>query len=228
MPVFGIFEYYNFSILFSFIIGLCYLSKKKRVFKNTHYLILSILFIVTLLETYGTYSAKRGIPNLIVYNIFFVYVETIMILFYFLIIAEVKKMKIFILITILLFSTWFLINALLFQNLFTHFQTNSYILGGLLIIWFCGRFFYEIFSFQKYPNGNLLAIPHFWIVTGIFFFYSVSFMHFISLQIPDIDRDFLRSIAPIVQFTSVLMYFLMGLSFHFPKIFKNSPQVMVK
>ncbi|HSJ69693.1 MAG TPA: hypothetical protein VK921_18570 [Anditalea sp.] len=129
---------------------------------------------------------------------------------------------------IIIFSTWYLINALFFQNIITHFQTNSYLIGGLLIIIFSGRFFYEIFSFQKYPEGNLLAIPHFWIITGIFFFYTVSFMHFISIQIPDIDKNFLLSIAPIVRIMSVLMYLLMGLSFHFPTIFKDNPHVMVK
>lgn len=228
MPLFDIFDYYNLSILVSLIIGVLYLFKKNRPYRNTHYLILTILLLVFVLESYGTYSANQNIHNTFYYNIFFVLVETILILFYFLLISDIKKVRAIIITSIILFSAWYFINALFFQNIVTHFQTNSYLLGGLLIITYCGRFFYEIFSFQKYPDGNLLAIPHFWIITGIFFFYAVSFMHFISLQIPEIDRDFLRSIAPIVRIMSVLMYLLMGLSFYFPKVFKNTTHVMVK
>ena len=228
MLVFGIFDYYTISIIISLIIGLLYLFKKNRSYKNTHYLILVILFLVTVLELYATYTANKNIHNIFYYNIFFVLAETNLILFYFLIISDIKKIRLMTLMAIIIFSTWYLINALFFQNIITHFQTNSYLIGGLLIIIFSGRFFYEIFSFQKYPEGNLLAIPHFWIITGIFFFYTVSFMHFISIQIPDIDKNFLLSIAPIVRIMSVLMYLLMGLSFHFPTIFKDNPHVMVK
>jgi len=229
MPIFfGIFDYYNISIIVSLIIGILYFFKKNRPYKNTHYLILSILFLVTILESYGTYSANKNIHNIYYYNIFFVFVETNLILFYFLLISEIKKVRMILITSMIMFSSWYLINTLFFQDLVTHFQTNSYLLGAILIIVFSGRFFYEIFSFQKYPEGNLLAIPHFWIITGIFFFYSVSFMRFISLQIPDIDIDFLRSLTPIVYFSSILMYLLMGLSFHFPKVFKNDPHVMVK
>lgn len=228
MLVFGIFDYYTISIIISLIIGLLYLFKKNRSYKNTHCLILVILFLVTVLELYATYTANKNIHNIFYYNIFFVLAETNLILFYFLIISDIKKIRLMTLMAIIIFSTWYLINALFFQNIITHFQTNSYLIGGLLIIIFSGRFFYEIFSFQKYPEGNLLAIPHFWIITGIFFFYTVSFMHFISIQIPDIDKNFLLSIAPIVRIMSVLMYLLMGLSFHFPTIFKDNPHVMVK
>lgn len=228
MSFYEIFDYYPISILISLIIGSLYLFKKDRPYKKTHYLILSILLIVTILEFYCTYSANRSIQNTIYYNIFFVLIETNLILFYFFLISERKKLRIIISMFILVFSSWYLINALLFQNIVTHFQTNSYLLGGILLIAFSGRFFYEVFSFQRYPDSNLLSIPHFWNVTGILFFYSVSFMHFISIQIPNIDEDFFKSIAPIVQISSVLMYLLMGLSFHLPVIFKDNPHVMAK
>lgn len=223
-----IFDYYTIPILFSLLLGILYLFKKNRPYKGSHYLILVILFLVTLLELYATYTANNNIHNLIYYNIFFVFLETNLILFYFLYISEIKKVRMIITITMFIFSAWYMINAMFIQNIVTHFQTNSYVLGGILIIAYCGRFFYEIFSFQRYPDGNLLAIPHFWIITGIFFFYAVSFMHFISLQIPDIDKNFSVSIYPIVHFSSILMYLLMGLSFHLTKIFKKNPHVMVK
>jgi len=130
--------------------------------------------------------------------------------------------------SMIIYSLWYLINCLIFQNIVTDFQTNSYSLGSILIILFSGRFFYEIFTFQKYPDGNLLAIPHFWIITGIFFFYSTSFMYFISQQIPNIDLNFLRSLGPIIRIMSMLMYLLMGSSFYLAKYFDKNPYVMVK
>jgi hypothetical protein len=221
-------DYYNLVILISLIISIIYLFKKNRNYKNTHYLILSIILLVTLLEAYATYLANSGIYNTYYYNIFFVFIETNLILLYFLLLSDSKKNKMIAFLAIALFSTWYFINAMFFQNLVTHFQTNSYLLGGLLIIIFCGRVFYEIFTLKIFSEGNLLSIPHFWIITGIFFFYAVSFMHFISIQIPGIDSLFLRSISPIVRIMSCFMYLLMGLSFHFPLIFKDHPQVVAK
>lgn len=221
MPHFIILDYYTISLQISLLLAFFYLFQKSKPYKKTYFLILLILFTGTVLELFATYLANQGIRNLFYYNLVFILFETNLILLYCFLVSEIKKIKRFILISMISFTSWYIINALYFQNIFMEFQTNSYVLGSLLIILFSGRFFYEIFSFQKYPEGNLLAIPHFWIITGIIFFYATSFMFFVSIQIPDINSEFLRSLAPLIRILSMIMYLLMGISFHFPSIFKQ-------
>jgi len=221
MPIIGILDAYNLAILLALIIAISFFFQKKELYDKTYYLVITILIMITVLEAYGTYTASRSIRNLFYYNIFFFYGETVLILIYFYLIRINERVKKAILIGSVIFSIWFGLNSLINQPITTHIQTNSYLMGCLLIIAFSGKFFYEIFSFKRYPNGNLLAIPHFWIVTGIFFFYSASFMFFISLQVPNIDRAFLNTIYPIVRWLSGLMYLIMGLAFYAPLIFKD-------
>lgn len=223
-----IFSLYIVSIQVAFLISLLYCLTPNRSYIKKHYLILTILFVVTIMESYGEYLRIQNIRNTIYFNIGFILLETILILGYYFWISDKTRLRQLIIISSVVFIGWFIINALFFQPIFTHFQTNSYLLGSLLIILFSGHFFYEIFTFQKYPNQNLLAVPHFWIVTGAFFFYTASLMFFISLQIPDIDRDFLIAIYPIVQTLSALMYLLMALSFYAPKIFKEKMDLELK
>lgn len=221
MPIFRILDSYNFAILVALIIAISFFFQKKEIYDKTFYLVITILVMITALEAYGTYTSNRHIQNLFYYNIFFFYGETVLILAYFYLIRINERVKKAIIAGSVIFSIWFAVNSLINQPITTHSQTNSYLMGSLLIIAFSGKFFYEIFSFKRYPNGNLLAIPHFWIVTGIFFFYSASFMFFISLQVPNIDTDFLLSIYPLVRWLSVLMYLLMALAFYAPLIFKD-------
>jgi hypothetical protein len=221
-PFEGLFPIYIISLQVAFLSSLPVFFIKNRKVEKNHLLIAVVLLLVMLLESYGSYSSNRSNTNILYFNFGFVYLETVLLITYFLFINVRTFIKTSLLTSLAIFTGWFLINFILFQPIDTHFQTNSYLLGSLLLIIFSGNFFYEIFTFKRYSKDNLLAIPHFYIVTGIFFFYSASFMHFISLQIPDIDKEFINAIYPFIRFLSSLMYILMGVAFYAPIVFRRN------
>lgn len=53
-------------------------------FKKLYRLLFSVIVIVTILETLGTYLANSGRQNVIYYNVVFVYLETLLLLYFFL------------------------------------------------------------------------------------------------------------------------------------------------
>jgi hypothetical protein len=57
-------------------------------YKNQHRCIFIILVTISILESYGTYTSSRGINNALAYNIVFVYLETILILYFFTLVSK--------------------------------------------------------------------------------------------------------------------------------------------
>lgn len=185
-------------------------------FKKLHRLMFVVIFLITILETLGTYTASKGMQNVIYYNLAFVYLETILILYFFQIAFLSDKAKKIVSLAIGGFFFWALFYSIFFQSLFV-FHNVSYVIGGVLLISFCMYFFYSLMKEDWYQDKNLLVLPIFWIVTMIMFFYSGSLLYFASFRfISGANIELMIKINYIIQFLSVLMYWVMGTAFYIP------------
>jgi hypothetical protein len=185
-------------------------------YKKLHRILFGVIVMVTFLETFGAYTGDNGIQNVIYYNLLFVYLETILILYFFFWVFPIKKAKKYTAIAVFVFFIWSIIYSLFFQSLFV-FHNVSYVIGGVLLISFCMYFFYGLMKEDWYQDKNLLALPIFWIVTMIMFFYSGSLLYFASFRfISGANIELMIKINYIIQALSVLMYWVMGTAFYIP------------
>lgn len=185
-------------------------------YKKLHRILFGVIVMVTFLETFGAYTGDNGIQNVIYYNLLFVYLETILILYFFFWVFPIKKAKKYTAIAVFVFFIWSIIYSLFFQSLFV-FHNVSYVIAGVLLISFCMYFFYGLMKEDWYQDKNLLALPIFWIVTMIMFFYSGSLLYFASFRfISGANIELMIKINYIIQALSVLMYWVMGTAFYIP------------
>jgi hypothetical protein len=175
-----------------------------------------VIVLITILETLGTYIAGTGKENVIYYNLAFVYLETILILYFFQILFKGNKAKKIVVIALGAFFFWAVFYSFFFQSLFV-FHNVSYVIGGILLISCCLYFFYGLMKEDWYQDRNLLGLPIFWIVTMIMFFYSGSLLYFASFRfISGANIELMIKINYIIQFLSILMYWVMGTAFYIP------------
>jgi hypothetical protein len=192
------------------------------LYKNQHRCIFIILVTVAILESYGSYTSSKGINNAWAFNIFFVYAETFLILFFFTLVSNdsrfTKKVSLIIVFLIL----WGILNSLFFQT-FEQLQTYSFIAGSFLIIGFSFHYFYQVFNANTFEGQNLLSVPSFWIVTFVLFFYACSFLFFASIRMMD-KRNFgiYANIYDMIKIMGALMYLVMGFAFYTPYFFKKT------
>lgn len=185
-------------------------------FKKLYRLLFSVIVIVTILETLGTYLANSGRQNVIFYNLLFVYLETLLLLYFFQNVFPNKKAKKYTALSAGSFFIWAIIYSAFFQSLFV-FHSASYVVGGTMLICCSLYFFYGIMKEDWYHDQSLLGMPMFWIVTMIMFFYSGSLLYFSSINfISSQNIELLGKFNIIIQALSVLMYWVMGLSFYIP------------
>jgi hypothetical protein len=190
--------------------------------KNQHRCIFIILVTISILESYGTYTSSRGINNALAYNIVFVYLETILILYFFALVSNDSKFtkKVFLIIT--LFMLWGVLNTTFFQS-FEQLQTYSFIVASFLIIGFSFHYFYQIFKANSFEGQNLLSVPSFWIVTFVLFFYACSFLFFASVRLMDKNDFWIHiNIFNMIKIMGALMYLVMGFAFYAPYFFKKT------
>ena len=112
--------------------------------------------------------------------------------------------------------------SLFFQSIHLAFHNYSYAIGSLILIILAINFFLDIFNLNKYEDKNLLAIPYFWIVTVILFFYSATFFYFTPLRLLyEIELSLIKPVNLIIRFLAGLMYVVLGLAFYAPFVFKE-------
>ncbi|SIS51949.1 hypothetical protein [Belliella pelovolcani] len=193
-------------------------------YKRQHLIVFMILVLGSSLELYGTYTYLRKLNNVPVYNIFFVYLETLLIYYLFYTIYQNKKVQKAIIIGSLLFLLQGLFINLSFENLLV-FQSISFTIGSLGIILCCIYYFYNIIFSNILFKERLILNPLFLIVTLIFFFYSTTFVHFSSFNLlHELDSSFLNVFSILIRTMAVLMYLGMGLAFYLPFLTKNTPK----
>ena len=185
-------------------------------YKKLHRILFGVIVMVTFLETFGTYTGEKGIQNVIYYNLLFVYLETILILYFFFWVFPIKKAQKYTAIAAFGFFIWAIIYSIFFQSLFV-FHSVSYVIGGILLISFSLYFFYGLMKEVWYQDKSLLSLPMFWIITMIMFFYSGSLLYFASFRfISGENIELMENINKLMQILSVLMYWVMGLAFYIP------------
>ncbi|GAB2625549.1 hypothetical protein [Belliella aquatica] len=190
--------------------------KNKPQIKN-HGVILAILFLVFLMEITGDYTASRSINNSLLYNIGWVYLESVLLIFYFytLEIDALVKKKIR-LITISM-MTWGLGNTLFFQDITSTFQFFSFLPFAIAIIILSVHFLSKILNLKIFAERNILSVPHFWIVCALLFFYCEAVLLFGTYQF--YPKPIIENVALLFNFNRLLagiMYLTFGLSFFIP------------
>ncbi len=174
---------YLFSISAGLMAAVFYVIIKKSAQDKAQRIILTILILVFVMEYIGRYTSSRGINNSLLYNIGWVYIESLLLIFYFFTIEKVgcfkKWIKIFALAILLLG----LFNTIYLQPVSSQFQYYTFLPFGLLIIYLCLRFLIKILNFRIYQSENLITLPHFWIVTGMLFFYCEALILFGIFQL---------------------------------------------
>ncbi|MCH7405494.1 hypothetical protein [Belliella aquatica] len=185
-------------------------------YKNQHFIIFLILLLSVCLETYGTYTLLRKINNTIAYNLFFIYLETILILLFFKSFLKTKIIKNSINMAMIAFLLWGVGYSLYLGQLDT-FQTLSFTFGSLLIIICCIYFFVSIFLKDWFLDEKLILNPLFWISTFIFLFYTSTFLYFSSvIFLTDLDKNLILILSTSKRIMAVIMYLGMGLAFYLP------------
>lgn len=210
-------SFYIYVILFSLLIGTIPLAFKKRN-RLAHQVILSVIFIGALTEVVGAYYGNRGVNNSWVYNLGFLYLETVFLWFYFLILFNKQQLyrKIFVL-SFIFFSLWFAFNSTYLQGFWYTFQTYTVVISSLSIILYSLWFFYLVTFKNLLSEENLLWTPAFWVVCFVFFFYTASFMHFASMSyLIGIDRKLIEALGLILTTLSGMMYLALGIAYNLP------------
>jgi hypothetical protein len=161
------------------LIGYSLLSKKSKKIES---LILSIgiLVLVSFYENVATLLASSGKINNWVYNIFnghFAAILFLLLIRSFLIKKIHRKL-------VNLFIGLFLLFSLIFHvSGFVHYNdTGEYInfLNTIFVLFSCGLYFFELITSDELMNVNPLREFSFWASTVILFYFSSSFMIYIS------------------------------------------------
>lgn len=194
----------------------------KRQYKNQHACIFIILLAVTIVESYGLYTSLNGINNAWAFNIVFVYLETMLFLYFFALLYNDFKFTKMVFLIITLYIIWGILNTTFFQS-FDLLQTYSFIAGSFIIIGFSIHYYHQIFNANIFGDQRLLSVPSFWIVTFVLFFYACSFLFFASVRMMD-ETNFgiFINIFFMIKILGAIMYLVMGLAFYAPFAFKET------
>lgn len=197
-------------------------------FKKLYRILFVVIVMVTILETFGNYLSSNGKQNVIYYNLVFVYLETLLLLYFFYNVFLNKKAKKYTALATVAFFLWAIVYSVFFQSLFV-FHSISYVIGGILLISFSLYFFYGLMKEVWYQDKSLLSLPMFWIITMIMFFYSGSLLYFASFRfISGENIELMENINKLMQILSVLMYWVMGLSFYMPVWIERKSKIIGK
>ncbi|GGF33213.1 hypothetical protein [Echinicola rosea] len=209
-------------ILCSLVGGVICYFYNKPTYKSTHKLLLITLLFVFLLEAVGEYTASKQINNLLLYNVCWIYIESYLIVYYFTLLEHRKKLKRLYFVLFGVALMWGLYNSMVIQPIQAVFQYYSLLPMGLLIIGLCARFFYSVIRLEKYPQADLLSIPHLWIVAFITFFYTEAltlfgFMEFYAAA----NIEIIVAWTKLNRIIAGVMYLSFGLAFYTPHLFEE-------
>lgn len=213
--------WYNFMILMGMLLSIPCFFLDLKGFKKGHRIVFSILVLVSIVEFYGGYLARQGIRNHWVYNIGFVYGETILILTYLSVVLNSPKNKVVLKVTAFLFGAFAVLNTLFFDPI-DQFHNYSLTIGSILIILGCFYFFYVVMTQDTYLDAKLWQVPDFWLVSFFLLFYSASMMYFSFLyniiELEDVMRKQLNFVLKVIGGT---MYLVFGLVYYIPVFAKK-------
>ncbi|MDO9551686.1 MAG: hypothetical protein Q7J63_04180 [Rhodonellum sp.] len=169
------------------------------------------------MEFLGAYTASKGINNSLLYNIGWVYLESMLLLFYFWKIERNSNFKKIIENITYGILIWGLINTIFFQSISSVFQFYSLLPFSALIIFLCLRFLVKVWNFEIFSDSLLISLPHFWIVVGMLFFYLEATIFFGMFQFfPEQVIESIKMLGSLNRFLAGIMYLFFGLSYFIP------------
>lgn len=173
------------------ILSLCFLTglicyKSFSLPTKIMYLYVSVSFITETLGYYSLYISSEKKVNFLLYNIYVPTSFLILSLFFYIIINNKNIKEIIYLLTFLLI---FIHIFFIFDSINIKFDFRLFLLSIFLLSIYSILFLRQIL----YSEESIYLNPHFWIVTGILFFYSgyfflSGFINYISLKDPALAR----------------------------------------
>lgn len=177
-------DYYQLS-LFSFALaglsGYSLLSKEQKKNESLK-LSLGILVVVTCYELLAAFLSSQNIVNLWVYNLLNLHVAAIL---FFLLIRGFLKRERHKRMVHLLIVFFLLASLVLHLTGFVHYNdTGEYLsfLNTILMLCCCGLYFFELVTLDEFLEIDPLKEFGFWASTAILFYFSASFMVYISYK----------------------------------------------
>lgn len=102
----------------------------------------------------------------------------------------------------------------------TSYNTYSFILGSVIIIFYGLRYIYELYDSPPETN-SLLTVPFFWINTGNLFFYCGTFFQMgLNSYIDSLDPDMATGLQVINKALNYALYIFYFIGFVCRKIFR--------
>lgn len=167
------------------------------------------IFVTIVVEIIGGMLMDRGIPNVLLYNLFFT-VEFVFYLFILRNFVHSRKVKKLIFYISLVYPVLALINIFFIQV--NTFESITYSLGCLLIVGVCVYYFLELFQLPH--SVNLKREPAFWICSGLLFFYCCSFPLFgLNNYLLSTSGVILQNLTSILSVINILLYSLFTIAF---------------
>lgn len=179
---FNRFDYYHGAlngIAIAGLVGFFMLSKSGRE-ENAVRLSFVIVLLVALYESLAAVTASLKIINNWVYNIFYSHVAAIL---FFLLIKSFLKRKNHQRIVDILIAIFLVISLVWHLTGFVHYNDHGeYIsfLNSVLILGCCSLYFIELITLDEFLCIDPLREFNFWAVTVVLFYFSSSFIIFIS------------------------------------------------
>lgn len=207
MSYFFISVFVPLFILVPFGLGIISVSR----FYRSDRLIFVYIVLSGVVNAVVSFMASRGINNMPVFHIFTVVEFTIISLFYMTIYTNKIQLRI-VKVVLLLFILFSITNSFFIQPI-TSFNTYSRSLGAIILILYCVVYFQQLISTVMDFNN-----PNIWYASGIFIYFSSSFLIFIMSNLTLTIRKELNFILwNIHGFMVLLMYIFISFGFHIVK-----------
>jgi hypothetical protein len=215
-------HWYNILIIIGMLASIPYFFLAERESRKKHLVIFLILVFTSFVEVRAKQLQLLKINNTFIVNTGYIIIGISLLFLFFHLIQKSKKP----LYLWIIYMGWIIINSIYFQPITTTFQNYSWALGSLLIIGMCFYFFHGIFSNNQFEDKNLILVPEFWIVSFLLFFYSGSFLYFVSFSFfyERMDMTLYMHLNFLTKILGCLMYLVMGLAFYAPLVFKNKAE----
>lgn len=161
-------------------------------------------------EYIGSAMSAHNLENIILYNCFMI-IEFTFYLSFFRTLFPGHFMKKIITLTIVLYLTFTVTNVFFIQGRQIY-QSYTYDLGCTLMVIFSVCYFYFLFRFPE--SNSLTKNPSFWIVTGVMFFYTLTFaLYGLGNIITEKIGYYTNLLTAISDLSNILLYTLFSIGF---------------
>jgi len=191
-----VYNFYYFIIFIGIVLS-SFLALKKDDSPYLKYFS-PFLTLTLFIELLCLYLAKHSIHTISIINYFNI-IETCFYLWVQKNIIKSKEIKKIVTIVLIGFPILCIINLLFWQGI-NNYNSITYSLGCLLIIFLSIYYFFELFKLQH--AVRLIVDSGFWICTGLLFYYCVSFPVFVSVNL---IKNFSIQLGELVTFVLMIM-----------------------